>query len=84
MVVIEIAGGEAGQRLAVKRVGRGCAGLDDVALIELELYFAGDILLSGFHESTDGVAERREPFALVDNLCELVANVLLGLHGGPV
>ena len=41
MVIVEIAGGEACKRFIVQAVRRGRAGFDDVALVELEFYFAG-------------------------------------------
>ena len=46
-MVIQVSGGEACQGLAVEGVGRGGSGLDDIALVELELHLAGHIPLGG-------------------------------------
>ena len=65
MVVVQIAGGEACQALIVQGVRRGGASFDDVAFVELEFYFAGDILLGGLYESLYSLAERCEPFSFI-------------------
>ena len=77
VVVVQIACGKACQRLAVERVGGGGAGLDDVALVELEFHFAGHILLGGLHECLDSLTQGSKPLALVYDLSHLVAHVLL-------
>ena len=84
MVVIQITGGEGSQGLTVQAVRRGGAGLDDVALVQLKLNFAGHILLSAGNESLNSLTQRGEPLAFVYDLSKLVAHVLLGLHGGAV
>ena len=81
MVIVKVAGREACQRFIVKAVRRGCAGLDDIALVKLELYFSGHVLLGGLYECLDGLAQRGEPFSFVNDLCELAAELLLCLHG---
>ena len=53
-------------------------------LYKLEFNFAGYIFLGGVYECLDGLAQRSEPFALVYNLSQFVAHVLLDFHGGAV
>ena len=84
VVVVQVAGREGCQGLIVQGVGGGGSGLDDIALVELELYFSGHVLLGGLHECLDGLAQRGEPFSFVYDLGELVAQLLLCLHGGAV
>ena len=84
MVVVQVAGGEGSQGLVVQGVGRGGSGLDDIALVELELHFSGHVLLGHIHKCLDGLAQRGEPFSFVYDLGELVAQVLFRLHGGAV
>ena len=43
--VIQVAGGEGSNAFVVKRVGRGGAGLDNIAFVKLELNLAGHIFL---------------------------------------
>ena len=75
MVVIQIAGCEGSKAFIVERVRRSCAGFDDIALVELEFYFAGYIFLSLFYECLNCLAQRSEPFAFVYNLSHLVAHI---------
>ena len=81
MVIVKVTGREACQRFIVKAVRRGCAGLDDIALVKLELYFSGHVLLGGLYECLDGLTQRGEPFSFVNDLCELAAELFLCLHG---
>ena len=73
MVIVEIAGGEACKRFIVQAVRRSRAGFDDVALVELEFYFAGYVFLCDIYECLDCLTQRGEPFSFVYDLCELVA-----------
>ena len=75
VVVIQIAGCEGSKAFIVERVRRSCAGFDDIALVELEFYFAGYIFLSLFYECLNCLAQRSEPFAFVYNLSHLVAHI---------
>ena len=84
VVVVHIACGEGSKGLIVQAVWRSGSGFDDVSFVKFQLYFAGDILLSGFHECLNRFPERSEPFAFVHDLRELVAQVFLCLHGGAV
>ena len=84
MMVIHVAGSEGSERFAVEAVRRSRAGLDDVALVELESDFACHILLCGFCKCNQCVAKRRIPFALIDDLSKLVAYGLLEFHCSPV
>ena len=84
MMVIHVAGSEGSERFAVEAVRRSRAGLDDVAFVELESDFASHILLCGFCKCNQRVAKRRIPFALIDDLSELVADDLLEFHCSPV
>ena len=84
MVIVEIAGGEACQGLAVERIRGGRSGLDDVALVKLELDFTGHIFLCGGDKCFHCVAERGVPFALVYDMSELVAHILFHFHGSTV
>lgn len=77
VVVVKVAGGEGGDALVVERVRGGGACLDDVALVELELHFAGHIPLCGLDKRLQRLAKRGEPLALVDHLREFVAEVSL-------
>lgn len=72
VVVVQIAGGEACQALIVQGVRRGGASFDDVAFVELEFYFAGDILLGGLYESLYSLAERCEHFPSYTMLANLL------------
>src|SRR5699024_5845172 len=84
LVVVHVAGLEGGQGLVVQAVGGGGSRLDNVALVQLHLYFSGDILLGGFHKCLDGFPERSKPFSFVDYLSQLAAEFFLGLHGFTV
>lgn len=57
VVVVEIAGGEGCDALVVKCVRRGGAGLDDVALVELEFHLARHIPLGGLDECLQRLAK---------------------------
>ena len=78
-MVVEVAGGEGGEALAVEGVRGGRAGLDDVALVETHLYFTGDVFLGGLDEGLLRLAKRGEPLAFVDEGSEFVADIVL--HG---
>ena len=84
MMVVEVTGGEGGQRLTVQGVRGGGACLDDVAFVQLELDFAGHILLGGFHEGLYSFPQGGEPFAFIYDLSHLVAHVFFDFHGGTV
>ena len=58
VVVIEIAGREGSEALVVEAVRRRSAGLNDIALVETELDFAGDIFLGRLDECLLRLAKR--------------------------
>src|SRR5699024_6815089 len=66
----------------VEGVGRGDGGGDDVALVELELHGAGDVLLGVGGEGGEGLPQGGEPLAVVDQVGEVHRQ--LGLHVGGV
>ena len=84
MMVVEVTGGEGGQRLTVQGVRGGGACLDDIPFLELEFHFSSNVLLGGGDKSADSVAQRGEPFPFVYDLCQLIAHVLLHFHSCPV
>ena len=51
LLVVHMVLAEGGDLLAIQGIGRSDAGGDDVALIQLELYIAGDRLLGGADKS---------------------------------
>ena len=80
MVVIHITGCEGSKGLIVKAVWRSCTILDDVSFVKFEFNFTGNIFLSGFNKCLDSLTEWCVPFSLVNNLCKLAAQFLLGFH----
>ena len=84
VVVVEFACSEGGQGLTVERVGGGGSGLDDIALVQLEFYLSGYILLRLFHKSLNGLTQRGEPLSFIDNLSEFVSHIFFDLHGSPI
>ena len=80
VMVVQVAGGEGSDGLVVQGIGRGGPGLDNVALVQLELHFAGHIFLGLLDEGLHRLAQRGEPFSFVYDLSEFVAHVQL--HGG--
>ena len=70
LLIVNVVGVEGGEILAVESVGGGNARVDDVALIELDLYVAGDGLLSAAHKGGERLAQRREPLAEIGQFCE--------------
>ena len=77
MVIVEIAGGEACQGLAVERIRGGRSGFDDVALVKFELNFTGYIFLGGLYECLYSVAKRSKPFSFVNDLSQLILIYLI-------
>ena len=63
LVVVALAEGD--EVLAVKRVGRGGARGDDVALVELQLHRAGDVFVALIGEGDQRLGQRRVPLAVV-------------------
>ena len=54
--------------------------LGDVSFVKFEFNFTGNIFLSGFNKCLDSLTEWCVPFSLVNNLCKLAAQFLLGFH----
>ena len=76
-MIIQLAGREAGDALVVQRVGRRGASRDDIALIKHQFHLSGDNLLRGVHKRGQRRAQRREPFAGVNQLRKLDRDLLL-------
>ena len=83
-MVVQVPGGEGSQGSIVQGVGGSGPGLDDVALIQLELDLTGHILLGHLHKCLHGFPQGGEPFPLIYDLGQLIAHVFLHFHGGPV
>ena len=49
---------------------RGNAGIDDVALIEFKLHFAGNGLLRAVHKGGQCLAQRGVPLSKINQLCK--------------
>ena len=68
---------EGGDFRIVEGEGRSRAGVDDVALVELQLHRAGDGLLRLGDERTQRLAQRAEPLAEIHQLGKAVGDQLL-------
>ena len=67
--------------LIVQGVRAGDTGVDHVALVELQLDVAGDGFLQVVGEGADGLTQRGEPLAVVDQLAHLLGQLCLEVHG---
>ena len=84
-MAVQLAGvAEGGDVLHVQAVRRGHARTDHVALVELDLGGAGDVLLGHVHKRAHGLAQRGVPQAVVDQLGELGRHLILVVRGVAV
>lgn len=79
MVIIEVTGGKGCDALIVQRIWRGGAGLDDISFVKFKLHFTGNVFLGGLNKCLYCLAQRAEPFSLINDLSQFVAHV--HLHG---
>ena len=63
--------------LVVQGVRRGDAGVDHVALVELELHIAGDGLFQTVGKGIQSLAQRGEPLAVVNDIGILLGQLSL-------
>ena len=77
LLVLDVVLGEGRDVLVIERIGRGDAGVDDVALVQLEFDVTGDRLLRAVDERGQRLAQRSEPLSVVDEVGELDGVVML-------
>ena len=73
-LVIVLIHAEGGSLLVVQGVRRGDAGVDHVALVELQLDIAGDGLLEAVSKGIQSLAQRGEPLAVVNDVGVLLSH----------
>ncbi len=83
-MIIEISCGEGGDAFIVQCIRGGSSRFDNVPLVKLKFHFTGHIPLCGFDERLQSLAKRREPFALIYNLCKFIAKISLESVGVAV
>ena len=71
LVAVQILGvAEGGDLFQVQAVGGLHAGVDAVALVELELHGAVDGLLGGIHEGGQRLAQGGKPLTVIEKFCK--------------
>ena len=76
-LVIYVVFAEGDEFFVVQGVRRRRTSADDVALIEFQCNLAGNGLLRFIDESRQGFAERRKPFAVIDEFGKFIGHIFL-------
>ena len=84
LLVVDLVLIEGGEILVEQGIGRADASVEHVALVQLELHFAGDVLLGLFHEGGDGFPQRSVPLAEIDKLGVFQGHLLFVMLGLPI